>query len=299
MNSKRACACFNHEPFANARFVGRSCPRQSRLRIVGGLMVLVCLHCAAGADPVSPGLQIPVPGDQSLYILSPTLLELFLINTKQPGPAHVDRWDWIDDQGNFVPPDMSSVRVIVNGQVNNVMAVGFKRRPLYAPQATWDLRIANSLYLRVNTPVAAGQSVEVTNDGSLWPTNMKFAAAADPLRYNPAIHVNQEGYLPAFSKKAIVGYYIGNMGELTIPTNRFLVVNAQTGATVYEGTLTSRPDVGYTYTPTPYQNVFEADFTGFTTPGQRTRNGMRRLSSYMKRLSKRPWSPRKKPWSLV
>jgi hypothetical protein len=38
---------------------------------------------------------------------------------------------------------------------------------------------------------------------------------------------------------------------------------------------------------------------GRTTAGQRTRNGIRRLSSYMKRLSKRPWSPRKKPWSEV
>ena len=36
-----------------------------------------------------------------------------------------------------------------------------------------------------------------------------------------------------------------------------------------------------------------------TVAGQRTRSGMRRLSSYMKRLSYRPWSPRKKPWSEV
>ena len=33
--------------------------------------------------------------------------------------------------------------------------------------------------------------------------------------------------------------------------------------------------------------------------GQRTRNGMRSDSSYMKRLSNMPWSPRKNPWSLV
>ncbi len=38
---------------------------------------------------------------------------------------------------------------------------------------------------------------------------------------------------------------------------------------------------------------------GLITAGQRTRNGIRSDSSYMNRLSNRPWSPRKKPWSLV
>src|SRR6185436_17627342 len=41
-----------------------------------------------------------------------------------------------------------------------------------------------------------------------------------------------------------------------------------TGTLVYTGTLTLRPDVGYVYTPTPYQKVVEADFSSVTTPGQ-------------------------------
>jgi hypothetical protein len=32
--------------------------------------------------------------------------------------------------------------------------------------------------------------------------------------------------------------------------------------------MTSRPDVGYLYSPTPYQTVYQADFSSFTTPGQ-------------------------------
>jgi hypothetical protein len=36
----------------------------------------------------------------------------------------------------------------------------------------------------------------------------------------------------------------------------------------YQGTLSLRQDVGYNYTPTPYQNVYEADFSSFTTPGE-------------------------------
>jgi hypothetical protein len=157
---------------------------------------------------------------------------------------------------------------MVGGQRNPVVGVGFKRRPLYAPFLTWDLRIGNKLYLQLANPISEGSSVQVVNDGSLWRTDLIFAAATDPLRYSPAIHVNQEGYLPAFQKKAIVGYYLGNLGEMAIPTNTFYLVSSQNGATVYAGALTLRQDVGYHYSPTPYQNVYEADFSAWTTPGE-------------------------------
>ncbi len=243
-------------------------PKQSWLRFMPGLLALVCLQRAAATEAMSVDLQMPRPGDHSLHILSPNLLELVLVNTKQPQPARVDSWDWVNDQGYFVSPDLSRVKVIVNGQTNIVTGVGFKRRPLYAPLAAWDLRIENHLYLQLSNPLSDGQPVQVVNDGTLWPTNMQFAAVTDPLRCSPAIHVNQEGYLPAYPKKANIGYHLGDLGEMAIPTNSFSIVNAQSGATVYQGTLTPRPDVGFTYTPTPYQNVYEADFSSFTAPGE-------------------------------
>jgi hypothetical protein len=235
--------------------------------IVVTVAALLCLHQAIGSDPSISGLAIPSVGENSLQILSPTLLELYRVNTKQPDPAHVDSWDWVDADGNFIAPGISSLRVVINGQTNGVTSIGFKRRAAYAPLFYWDLRIANQLYLQLSNRIPDGAAVQVINNGTLWPTSMQFTAVADPLRYNPAIHVNQEGYLPAYPKKGIVGYSLGNMGEMAIPTNRFFIVEAQNGATVYQGTLTLRPDVGYTYTPTPYQNVYEADFGSFTTPG--------------------------------
>ncbi len=231
-------------------------------------MVLFFLQRALAADPVTPTLQIPSIGDNFLHILSPTTLELVLINTQGPFDTNVNTWAWVEDETNFVPPNLSSVRVIVNGQASQVTQVGFKRRPIYAPQIEWDLRIESAFYLELANPIADGQSVQVVNDGTVWPTNLQFSTMANPLRYTAAIHVNQEGYMPSFPKKAIVGYYIGNLGELPILTNTFSIVDAQTGATVYQGTLTQRPDVGYPYTPTPYQQVYEADFTSFNTPGQ-------------------------------
>ena len=58
-------------------------------------LVILALSCssvqtadAADAAPVS--LKVSNIGDHSLNILSPTLLELVRINTKQPWPARVD-----------------------------------------------------------------------------------------------------------------------------------------------------------------------------------------------------------------
>jgi hypothetical protein len=215
-------------------------------------------------------LALPPVGTNAMHILTPTMLELKLINTKQPDPAHVTAWDLVDSSGNFNAPAGGSFTVTADGSPVSVVAVGFKRRPLYAPFEMYDFRIENSMYLQLATPISDNQIIEVKNpSGSLWPASMQFIAKSDPLRFNPAVHVNQEGYVPGFTKKAMVGYFVGNLGELDIPSSSgFKLVDANTGQSVYQGTLTSRPDVGWTYSPTPYQKVYEADFTSFTTPGE-------------------------------
>ena len=246
--------------------VSRTVPHS--LRFVAGLVFLLFISGAFAAVPVDIDIQTPQIGDHAVHILSPNLLELVLVNTKQPDPAHVDSWDWVNGEQIFVSPVFSSLRVLVAGKSDAVTTFGFKRRPVYAPLLNWDLRIGNQLYLQVTSPIPDGATVQVINDGTLWHTNMAFNAVADPLRFNPAIHVNQEGYLPAYPKKAAVGYYLGDMGEMTIPSGKFQIVNTQSGTTVYEGTLTLRKDVGYMYSPTPYQNVYEADFTSVTAPDE-------------------------------
>src|SRR5262245_16318037 len=148
------------------------------------LYALLCLHRVLASDAANPGIQIPQPGDTALHVLTPQLLELVNVNTKPPGGA-VNNWDWVTN-GIFGPLDLSGVTVTVNGQVNNVVVAGFKRRPIYAPQAAWDLRIGNALYLQLNTPIADGQSVQVVNNGTLWPVNMQFATTANPFRFSPA-----------------------------------------------------------------------------------------------------------------
>src|ERR1044072_4816733 len=160
---------------------------KGRSSILLGVAVMTILFFVpfAVADTNYITLQAPKPGDHALYILTPNVLELFLVNTKQPDPARVDTWDWVDDSGSFISPDLSGLRVIVNGQTNSIAEIGFRRRALYAPLYPWNLCIGNSLYLKLSNSIAEGQTVQVINNGTLWPTNMNFAVVADPLRYSP------------------------------------------------------------------------------------------------------------------
>src|SRR4051812_35455750 len=255
----------------------------SLLRIIGSACVWVAAYvfistgnCATGSTSIgSPltdanPLAMPAVGDYGLRVLSPTLLELTLINSKDEDPARVPNWDFVSDTFALSLPATSSFTVTANGQAVAISSTGFKRRPIYAPVKQRDLRIGNNIYLKLSSPIADGAVVEVTNpSGNLWSAPTQFKTTNDALRFNPAIHVNEVGYMPNTTKKAMVGYYLGSLGEMDIPSaNGFEIINAANGAAVFTGTLRLRPDVGYSYSPLPYQKVYEADFTAFTTPGE-------------------------------
>jgi hypothetical protein len=214
-------------------------------------------------------LQLPQPGDMALQILTPTLIEIANINTKAPDPAPVINWNFVATNGTAALPGASEFSVNVNSLPVSISTVGFKRRPLYAPLADHDLRIDNRLYLRLANPILPGQAVTVTNpDGTLWSSGINLSGTYSLQQFSPAIHVNQEGYIAQGPKKAMVGYYLGSMGELPIPSTTYTLVNAGTQNVVYTGTLSARPDIGWVYQATPYQQVFQADFSAFTVPGQ-------------------------------
>jgi hypothetical protein len=255
----------------------------SVLRILGSTCVWLAAYvfistgnCATSSTLVGNALTdanplaTPAIGDYGLRVLSPTMLELTLINTKTSTNAPVSNWDFVSDTFALTLPATSSFTVTANGQTVSIASTGFKRRPIYAPQRERDLRIGNYLYLKLSTPIADGAVVEVKNPaGNLWATPTQFITTNDVLRFNPAIHVNEVGYMPNGPKKAMVGYYLGSLGEMDIPTgNGFKIVNAANGAVVFSGTLNVRLDKGYQYSPTPYQKVYEADFSSFTTPGE-------------------------------
>ncbi|HWD20897.1 MAG TPA: glycoside hydrolase family 9 protein [Verrucomicrobiae bacterium] len=234
-------------------------------------LILCALLCSAailrGQETDNP-LATPLPGATCLRILSSNLLELELVTLKKPDPAPVPQWNFIDSSFHFQAPAAGEFSVRAGGRVIAASVAGFKRRPLFAPLKKRDLRVWNDLYLKLDSPLTAGERVEVSNPSQrLWTSGQRFAAVFDPQRWSPAIHVNEEGYTAAWPKMAMVGYFLGSAGEMEIPgAGGFNLIDAH-GATVFHGPLTLRPDQGYTYTPRPYQNVWQADFTGWTNAG--------------------------------
>ena len=224
-------------------------------------------------------LTLPVVGSYQLRVLTPALLELTLVTTKGPNLVRGPAWNFVDERGQCRLPDLKAFSVIAGTNSIPVKAVGFKRRVLYAPLKHRDLRIGNYLYLQLAAPVAEQQQVEVKNpDQKLWPSSMQFSARADCFRWSPVWHVNQTGYLPSRSKIAMVGYYLGSLGELDLsaagtnagqargPAPEFYLLDSQSNQEVLRGRLKPRPDRGFPVSC--YQGVLEADFTDFRTPGE-------------------------------
>jgi len=234
-------------------------------------------------------LAPPQIGQRTVRLLSPTLIELTIITAGGPVPP--------PEKGpapEFPPPVLApkEFRVTSAGEPHDPARVGFRRRPVYAPLKERDLRIGHYVYLELTQPVKAHATVEVTYQGKAvpWLAGFREATEAHPQRLNPAIHVNQVGYLPHAPKIAQVGYFLGSLGELRLPGHEngaapspssatggridatpatgveFHLIDAASGAIVHRGQLGRRPDRGMPHGA--YQNVWCADFSAVRRPGE-------------------------------
>ncbi|WP_221285038.1 glycoside hydrolase family 9 protein [Haloferula luteola] len=211
--------------------------------------------------------EMPEVGESAARWLTPQILELGRITTSDTNGS-VDAWDFVEG-GNFVAPEANSCVVEVDGQSVSCSITGFRRRVLYAPLGETDLRVENRLYLTLSSAASDGAEVKVTTDGWEGESSIaEYAAVFDGDRRSPAVHVNQEGYETVGPKQAMVGYYLGSGGEMAVAATSFSVVDEASGLVVFSGPLTLRQDVGYTYSPPPYQQVWQADFSSWETPGE-------------------------------
>jgi hypothetical protein len=240
------------------------------LRFLSSAFCLLLAGCARASNVQLADdnpLQLPPVGSYQLRILTPKVLELTCITTKTSASARLEQWSFVGSGGQCDLPQPQQFTVHADDKVLPVTRVGFRRRVLYAPLKQWDLRIGNYLYLELGSVVASNQTVEVKNpDHALWPAAMRYAAQAAPMRWSPALHVNQTGYLPAYPKLAEVGFYLGNLGELELEPATFQVLEADSTKVVFEGTLARRRDSGFPYPW--YEHVLEANFSALKTPGR-------------------------------
>jgi hypothetical protein len=213
-------------------------------------------------------LRLPAIGSYQLRIISPTILELTYLTAVKQGAEKSEQWDFVNRDGQVQLPGPEQFVVTADGKEIAIKSVGFKRRVLYAPFKRWDLRVGNCLYLQLANSVQDNQALEVKSaNGKLWPPNVRFSAKAEPFRWSPVLHVNQTGYLPAYPKKAMVGYYLGSLGEMdSIPGTNFAVIDAQSTNEIFRGLLTPCRDRGFP--DHSYQQVLEADFSALKRPGE-------------------------------
>lgn len=244
-----------------------------RAALIGGAFAFIACGCERNgmaqqalanltlvAWPDNP-LAMPDSGAHRLTLLSPTMLELGLVTRKEPDPAPLSAWDFAE-----ALPATSDFEVLADGRKITVKSVGFKRRPIYAPLKKRNLRVGNWLYLELTTALPDGARVEVHDrSGKHFPTGAKFEAALSATRVSPVLHVSDEGFDPAWPKIAFAGYYLGSLGELQIGADQPFFVLDGAGKRVFEGKLRRRADKGWK--SAPYQQVVEADFSAFKTPG--------------------------------
>lgn len=229
---------------------------------------LGAINVRAGAAD-APSLALPEVGAYELRLITPSVLELTLVTTKAPDPAPVTSWNFVAGEGELRLPATNLFEVRTNGVVIPIKAIGFRRRPLYAPLRVRDLRIGNNLYLELPASLPTGTTVEVTNPGrELWPAKLRFETKVAESRWSPAVHVNQVGYAPAWPKQAMVGYFLGSLGEARVAQAgaEFTVLDAASGKEVWRGPLALRKDKGFPYPC--YQDVWLADFSALRSPGE-------------------------------
>lgn len=204
-------------------------------------------------------MALPNIGDQEIRILNETTIELINIVGKPSVSSPVTDWNFVNS-GVFSPP--TGITVLINGASVPIINTYFRSRPIYISPKLRDIRIGSHLFLTVaNIPDNA--SVQVSS------STMSFLATKLPTRYSPVIHTSHLGYLPNSQKLFMVGYYLGNGGELPISAVQFKMLDS-TSKVVFTGSLVARKDVGFAYTPTPYQAVLQGDFTSFVTEGTYT-----------------------------
>jgi hypothetical protein len=250
--------------------------------LAGVALGLVVLRPVGASEPVA-SLQLPPVGFSGLRVPAPALLELELVTTKSAeGP--VAQWNFVDNRGQCSLPKSQDILVRSGGKPISVKSLGFRRRVLYAPLKHRELRIDNYLYVELTRPTGENEDIEVLNPGkNLWLPKTQFRCKTDPLGWSPVLHVNQTGYMPSETKKAMVGYYLGTLGEmdvqqalisaaslnnsnaLTRPIS-FEIIEVTNARTVFTGKLLPRPDRGFPFPS--YQRVLEADFTALQKAGQ-------------------------------
>ncbi len=216
--------------------------------------------------------EIPTDGAWEFLILSPTVVEVRLVNERRGPSNRPTYWDWVNESnGTLTPafPTADRFRVLEDDVPVAITRIGYRRSPYFAPLEGSTFRMTNHLIFELERPLAANAVVKLEDPGSvLLPKRKAYSRRLAPNRWSPVIHVNQTGYEPGAIKKAYAGYWLGTLGELDLsPGIEFQVLRRSNKAIRFRGNAVLRPDSGFRYLPAHYQEVLELDFSAFQESG--------------------------------
>jgi endoglucanase len=179
---------------------------------------------------------------------------------------------WVDQPGSY---KIGSEQDAAYAEGQQPTAVFRKSKPTKMAevgpnQLDWSLR--HTVYLQLPTPLTEGQTYTINFDGDQF-NDLSLTYDPTTLR-SEAVQVSQVGFAPNDPVKvAFLGTWMGNGGPLAYPADlRFSVVNQDTGAIAYGGTVElskakdepeDKRDRNYTGT-----DVYLMDFSALTEPGR-------------------------------
>ena len=191
-------------PFYDCKAL-RSAARRGLLRTLI-LLWIAPFVVGASAQEEEASLHVPANEQTELRILTPTMLEAYLVNTQ--GAGGEDRpvpWDWVEEKSGgskmrrFPSPQKSKcprtakscpLRVSVSAESQ------FSRRSptkCAGKRAICALGIHFSWSLMDPIPEGARLELTYTNSSPQWPATLRFSAFFKPTRENLLFHVNQNG----------------------------------------------------------------------------------------------------------
>ncbi len=220
----------------------------------------------AAQDPLFPTpVSLPAPGEISLRVLTPSVLEIRAIVSRKDFASPLSQGAaWEQKDFSLKVPEASAFTVSVNGKSVAVAGIGLRRIPIYAGYWKFDLRLMLQVFLKLEKPLPDGAAVEVSDrQGSLWAADQPLSVTMDANRWSPAIHFSRHGYAPDAPKFASVSYDLGTLGEMELPSDTQAVLVDSAGKAVFRGPLEKHPDQEWRW----HQNVWRLDFSALQTPG--------------------------------
>jgi hypothetical protein len=156
------------------------------------------------------------------------------------------------------PADSGSLSVVQSNFDRKVHIAEKKADPL--------ILVKSSVFLNLSAPLNEGDVLNIDTNNLELPSG-GISVSYNTNTPNDMIHIAPLGYHPDYMKTAWVHGYAGDGGEINISgINSFSLIRVSDGAEVYTGSLVWRKDQHWGNSSW-YQQVKEANFSDFNTPG--------------------------------